>query len=259
MAKEKEQDVSGFKLGLKAARYDSRTLKLGNYLSLTRLKTPPEEVDYAKKTKYTMLGNDRMGNCAIVGPAHVEATWTANDEPYKQYEPSLQEVTKAYSAVSGYNPRTGANDNGCVLLDVMKYWRRNGIGRSKITAFASVNVNDHEEMCAAHYLFGGLILGLNMPAAWKKMDVWRAPSGFHLWGQWQPNSWGGHCVITSGYDPLMMTTVTWGALKKISYNALNKYCSEAFVAIGPSWFGADNRAPTGFDLESMVRDLRLLQ
>jgi hypothetical protein len=74
-----------------------------------------------------------------------------------------QQVIAAYSAITGYDPATGANDNGARELDVLKYWRTTGIAGHQIGAFAEVGPTNHQEVGQSIYLFGGLYLGLNMP------------------------------------------------------------------------------------------------
>ena len=108
------------KLGLLRSPADYRTLFLERYVKVKALPKAPASIDYGKAVpKWDMLGNDRMGNCAIVAPANQEFAWTANDsDSGGATQPTRDQIIKAYSAVSGYNPKTGDNDKRQVLTEL---------------------------------------------------------------------------------------------------------------------------------------------
>lgn len=257
MAK-KPVDPKNLKLGKLPAKDDPRTLRLANYLHLAELEPPPEKCDWSPRARVNMYANDQIGDCAIAGPANLDACMLAADKS-QLAPPTVQDVIRAYSAVSGYRPGRPSTDRGCVLLDVMRYLRRTGIGRFKAEAFVRVDVRNHNLLCQATHLFGGLIIGLNMPAAWQSMSEWLAPSDYHnLRGRWAPNSWGGHCTIIAGYDATRVKQITWGAPKLISYHALDVFCDEAYAVLAEDWFGPDATAPNGFDLAKLRADLKAI-
>lgn len=254
----KPQQVGSRKLGKLAAKHDKRTLHLAAYLQPLALPQIPAQCAWSSKVpSWPMYLNDQIGDCAIAGPAHLVQSWTANDG--KMQVPTDEQVIAGYQQIGHYDPRDPGSDNGCVLLDVMNAWRGEGLfGGHKIGAFAAVTPAEHHMICAAIYLTGGLTIGLALPEAAQDMQVWQAPSRYHRFGRYAPGSWGGHCVVLTDYDEHGLTCVTWGGLKRMSWNFLSAYCDEAFAAISPDWLGPDGRAPNGFDTRALMADLAAL-
>ena len=94
----------------------------------------------APSFSWGMLLNDRMGCCAIAGPAHIEMLW--RDNTGSPFTPEENCVLAGYEAVGGYNPADPeATDNGCAMLNVMNYWRNTGICGHKINDM----VEDYKE------------------------------------------------------------------------------------------------------------------
>ena len=121
-------DPEKLKLGKRAPRHDPRTLLMTRYAAPTLV--PPKRMDWSLGVNsWPMLANDSIGDCAIAGPAHMIQAWTSNNG--EEYIPTEAEVIRDYSAVSGYVPGDDSTDVGCVMLDVMNYWRR--VGRSDRT------------------------------------------------------------------------------------------------------------------------------
>lgn len=88
--------------------------------------------------------------------------------------PAPAVIVDTYSAVSSWptyehfagNPPP--EDAGCNMLSVLKYWRHSGLGKSdKITAFAAIQLKNHDELRTAVSLFGCAHLGVTLPD-----DVW---------------------------------------------------------------------------------------
>ncbi len=237
-------------LGKLPARKDVRTLKLARYLDRTALPTPPASVSWSHAVdKFPMDGNDRYGDCGFAGVHHQIQTLRSNDKqpPLKISE---QDVVKAYLKF------TGNKDVGVVLLDVLKAWKTKGIFSGKIAAFASVNMQDLNEVRTAIYLFGSIYAGVELPAAWQGANRWSMPS--NLRGSNAPGSWGGHCVTLPDYDATGFKAVTWGGLMPLDAAALRTYFSEGYVMISPDWLGSDNIAPNGFKGDVLQQDLGLL-
>jgi hypothetical protein len=254
----KPQQVGARKLGKNAAKFDRRTLHLASYLQPLALPQIPNHCTWSSKVpSWPMYDNDRIGDCAIAGPAHLVQCWTGNDGQY--VIPSDHEVIAGYEKVGHYNPHDPSTDGGCVLLDVMNTWRRDGLfGNHKIGAYVAVTPAQHDHICAGIYLFGGLTIGLALPEAAQDMQVWKAPSRFHRYGPYAPGSWGGHCVVLVDYNETELTCVTWGGLKRMTWNFLSAYCDEAYAAISNDWLGPDGRAPNGFDTRALAADLAAL-
>lgn len=210
---------------------------------------PPPSVDWVSKvTIWPMYGNDKAGDCTFATTGHMEEVWSTYGQG-KTLTLSEAAVIGGYSALTGYDPKTGANDNGAVIQDVLNYWRKTGIGPSKILAFASVDHTDVEECKQAAAMFGGIYLGINFPAS--AMDQFNA-------GQpWTPVAGskieGGHAINAAAYDTASATwkVITWGAVQEMSQAFFDKYVDEAWVIISKDFFDANGQAPTGVDMAAL--------
>jgi hypothetical protein len=241
-------------LGKQPARIDPRTLRFAAYASA--LPSPPASIDWtgAVKSPWQMLANDRLGDCTIACAGHLEMLWRANVG--SSFIPTDDQIIAAYSAITGYDPDTGDNDNGAVEIDVLNYWRKTGIADHKIVAYMAV---DHKppfiqkQFQQALDLFGGVYLGINMPSAWQDATEWRDlpdQKGINA-----PGSWGGHAVPAVAYDAEGVIVITWGAPLKMTWGALTDYCDEAYAIVTQDWINAFGKSPSGFDLATLQADL----
>lgn len=239
-----------YKLGKQPAKRDVRTLFLENYYAFPE---PPEERIWSDKvSKYGMMRNDEIGDCGIAGPAHMIQTWTANAN--EEYIISDEDVVKTYSAITGYDPKTGLNDNGVVLLDVLKYWRTEGIGGRKIGAFMAVNPRNLRMVKVAINEFGGTLVGLSLPLSAQNQDRWDVTSSFNGYGK--PGSWGGHCTMKPDYlKNGDFRHITWGAKQPSSPNFNMVYTDEEYVILSPDFINDKKLSPANFDWDRMCTDL----
>lgn len=259
------------KLGKRAAKNDSRTLKLSKYMSLSRLPSPPDSIDYTAEVdrevgpnSWSMYANDRYGCCVIASCAHLVTTWTSMVG--SPVIPTTEDVLREYSLVSGFDQATGANDNGCVLVEALNRWRQHGLFGRKILAHAQVDHDNPELIVTAAWLFGGLLLGMQMPQKWQNPteylghEEWLAPTRFHRFGPWAPGSWGGHCTLFNGYGPTKYKITTWDREIPCSPHALDIYCDEIRACVSLDWLDpAKKTCPPGFDLDQLIHDLQTLQ
>ena len=223
-------------LGKKPYRYDKRTLQFGKYLTTEVLPTPPA-LHWGNPNPLGTLFNDTIGDCTIAGPCHQEMVW--RDINGVMFFPTDADALAAYEAVGGYNPNAtpdanGNNptDQGCVLLDVLNYWKQTGIAGRKIGAFVQVNQLNIDHIRQAAYLFGGLIVGINMPVSAKNQPtLWDTPPE-GLTGDGTPGSWGGHCIYMPGYDQNVMETITWGERIAMTISFWQNYIDEVYAFTG---------------------------
>jgi hypothetical protein len=158
------------KLGKLPVRTDVRTLALPRYVDRSQLPPAPAEVDLASVVHaWPMYGNDRIGDCTTAAAGHMIEAWTAPTRG-APVEISERSVLAAFDKVKRVDPATG--EEGAVELDVLAYWRKRGIGRHKIGAFARVPAWDHTLVRDAAYLFGGLYIGLELPLTAQEQSVW---------------------------------------------------------------------------------------
>lgn len=247
------------KLGKKPVKHDPRTLHLRAYLKAEALPPIPAAISYSDKVgNYPMYQNDVIGDCAIAGPAHQIQTWSANDG--EEITPTEDQVLEGYQRVGGWNPADPSSDNGCVLLDVMNHWRREGICGRKIAAYAKINDNDINMLKAGIFMFGGVMLGVNLPAAVQEADSWTLPSHIPLRqrASWQPGTWGGHCVPVTGFKDDYLEFISWGRVMRMNLDFAAMFIDEGYVAVATEWLGPDLRAPNGLELTTLLKDLSRL-
>jgi len=241
------------KLGKKPAKTDSRNLKLA-----TIMKVPvavPSDYDFdisvGKKIPKSMFGNDTYGNCVIASRGHQTRMleWVEHQK--------LVSVTER-GVVKEYFKETGGMDEGLVMLDSLKLWRKVGWKTNasyfrffrepfKIHAFAEVDPHNRSEVEAGLFLLSGLQLGLNLP--------YTAAVEFDANKPWTkttdpPGTWGGHCVTAVGYDLYFIHCVTWGQKQSIGWSFFRKYCDEAYAIVDEAekWVG---ETQPGIDVEKL--------
>jgi hypothetical protein len=233
-----------YRLGKLPARHDPRTLLFETYAT-PALPPAPASLSWAGKVSaWPMMANDRIGDCTCASAGHLIECWTANAG--KPVTPTDHQIVAAYAAVTGYDPKTGANDNGAVLLDVLNYWRKHGIAGHRISAYVQVKSHVRD----AVNLFGGCYAGLRLPVSAQNQKVWSVVSGPDS----APGSWGGHAVPIVAYDQKGLTVVTWGQLKRMTWKFWYMYGDEAFAVLSPDWLN-NQVSPEGFDLAALTTDL----
>jgi hypothetical protein len=242
------------KLGKHDAVYDDRNLKLVNYLIKTELPPLPSTYDWFQRiSRFGPLGNLVAGDCVVAGAMHMVQTWTANQG--HEIIMTQEQALALYSQLTGYDPKTGANDNGLNIAAFLKFWRQTGVVGHKIGAYVMVNPHDHRQLAYANYLFGGVYCGLALPLTARNQQVWDVtdPS---LAEEAAPGSWGGHCVNLGIHDPLGYVFSTWGEEQYATGPFVNSYCDEAYAIISQDFLDGNNKAPNSFDLESLTKDLQ---
>jgi hypothetical protein len=244
------------RLGWVEAPPDPRTLRLAAYTT-PALPPPPKTINwYGKVRQWPVLGNDQIGDCVIVSCSHHIQGWSA----YTGAEVLVAQpdVVRAYSAVSGYDPATGANDDGCRILDALNLWRATGIGGRTIGAYVRVNHQDLAEVRAAAYLFGGLIIAARLPKAaaaqFRTRRMWSVTGG----PNGRAGSWGGHAMHLAGADPRGFTVSTWGSTQHLTVGWWKTYVAEAYAVIGPEWVADTGLSPSGLNMAALVADLHAI-
>ena len=231
---------------------DARTLQFARYLMPT-IPAPPPAIDYESAVKaWGMLGNDTVGDCTCAGMSHAAMLWEANAQ-HKQLAVTTKQTLAAYSAITGYDPRDPSTDQGANMLDCLKWWRKHGIDRQRISAFVEVTPPN---LRAAIDLFGCLYIGVALPDAVLPQSGivpnWTCtPDGSR---DKRPNPNNGHCVILAGYDATGPTVVTWGQTVKATWGFVTAYGDEFYACLAPAWTRGDHMGK-GFDVASLTADL----
>jgi hypothetical protein len=243
--------VPGLRLGKLAPKYDSRTLRMARYVKPDLLAAPPV-VNWATKMTllWGMLGNDTLGDCTCAALGHMDQVWALNTG-------RSQDITDdvVCGKPNGLYWRTGTEDKGRNMLDVLKEVVRGGFAGDKYTAFASLDPRNHLMHRYVVWQFGGVYLGITLPVTAQNQAVWDYVPNAN--GN-EPGSWGGHAVNVVAYDDAGITIVTWGAIKKLTWSFVDHYCDEAFAIISPDWFNSRGRDPNGFNMAALRADLAVI-
>lgn len=245
------------RLGRLPQKIDPRTLMFAKYMAPELLPTVPSACDWTTRvtSPWGMLANDRLGDCTCAGAGHHIMSWTGDNGDL--YIPSDSEIIAAYAAVSGYNPITGSGDTGAVMLNVLNYWRQNGIAGRKIGVYASIKPLDMDHIKAAIYLFGGVYLGFNLPLSAQGQATWSLTDPT-LSGNAAPRSWGGHTVPALAFDDEGITVITWSQPLKVTWEFFAQYCEESYAIISPDFITGVKAAPNGFSMDQLNADLNAI-
>jgi hypothetical protein len=242
-----------FKLGKDKARRDPRNLKLKAILRAP-VKVPKE---YDFDTTHIgvptpVFANDRFGDCVIAGRAHQTLRFELVEQK-KIIGITDSDVTREYFL------ETGGADEGLIVLDSLKRWRKQGWeaagDRYFITAFAEIDRGSHSEVQRTVFTDLGVGLGLSLPLtaqrefeAGKPWDKTTGPGS-------APNTWGGHYVYVTGYTTLGPTCVTWGRKQQISWRFFSKYCDEAYAVIDALNTTKKRRALNAAKIEAFLNNV----
>jgi hypothetical protein len=247
-------------LGKLPAKSDSRTLRFNSYL-LGEVGRLPPAVDYtravAKGDRWPLLANNRFPCCTCSAAGHMIEVWTANTGKARIVADSS--IVRAYRLFVGDVHKPHKH-----MIDVLNYWRTSGIGGDRILAYAQLIPGDVTEAKLTIQLFGACYIGLSLPnfalipatfdhvlnTPWTKPFKKGMPETI-------PQRRNGHTVAAVKYDAKRIYVVTWGTLKAMSWDFYRTYCEEAYSVLSKDFIDSKyERAPSGFDLAALVRDLR---
>lgn len=256
-------DHSRVKLGKKAPKIDSRTLKLAKYFTEV-LPPPPASVDWtASITDWGMMKNDILGDCTIAGVAHAVQSLTSLGTGVELTLPDWI-VEFYYSSWDGWKPGDPSTDQGGVEVDVLNNWRKYGFGyrshhtgATKLLAFADPDPKNITHVKQAINLFGGVYIGLALPTSAQGQAEWDVV-GDGQTGDSAPGSWGGHCVWCPKYDDTYVYCVTWGSIVRMTWAFWLAYCDEAHALLSPDFIATTGLSASGFDLATLTSDLAIV-
>lgn len=245
------------KLGKLPATRDPRDLLFARYRTAA-LTPAPIGFDHTSliTTAWGMLGNDKVGDCAIAGPAH--ETMLLNAEAGKQVLFDEASVLGAYSAITGYNPADPSTDQGSNVRDVLKYRSTLGLpdasgARHTIGAYVALTLGDWNQLLEALYIFECVGVGIRFPAS--AMDQFNAGKPWDI-----PISAieGGHYIpVVARRTPTSVTVVTWGKEQEMTEAFYAGTCDEAWAFVSSEDL-TSGRTLEGFDLAGLTQDLNVL-
>jgi len=238
------------KLGLKPKRTDPRTLQFAKYLGVLP-DTPPKRSWIDKISNLGMMCNDSVGDCTIATAGHCIQAWTANAS--SQIIIPDSDVISVYSAITGYNPDDGSNDNGADELSVVQYLYKTGIAGHKLYAYTSAQVARIDLIKAAINIFGSVRLCAGLPIAVQQQIIWKDPQG-NLSGDNAVGSWGGHSFPGIAYDSDYLYIITWAKIVQVEWNWWLAYGDEVYAVLSLDWVNK-NMAPNQFNLQQLQQDM----
>jgi hypothetical protein len=251
--------MSNRKFGKKPPRNDKRTLKLEKYIDPSII--PPPSADWASDVRiWPVMKNDEVADCTMAGAGHLIEGWTTYETKTTVILPD-DVILDAYKSVSGWNGvLNDASDTGCVLLDVLNYWRNVGIGGHKIGAYAKVRISDMKRTRLGVWMFGGLYTGFALPDYTNGIKIDEAPNWMGVPTQ-DPRTWkkqdNGHCVPIVYYNDKIVKVISWGEVIDVSWQFYGAYCDEAYAILSLDW-DTDGKSPSGFSKEVLLEDLKIV-
>lgn len=245
--------------GLRPWAHDPNLFKLNEYVEATKLPTVPATHNrtLGAGKNWGMLGNDRYGDCYFAGQGHYEMLM--NKVEKRSFNLTDQQVIDAYFAY------TGGSDDGTDPVEALGQWRKNGLwGRPPITAYLSGDpAKFAEEVPLIDYMFGTCGLAIALPSAIQtNWGFWPIPpADWNTNPKWRPWSWGGHYVITHGYNKTekYVNIVTWGQNNwRVPFEFLQSYLVGTFAVVSPDWLNKNQKTPQGFNIDKLQKTLASL-
>lgn len=249
------------RLGKRPATHDRRDLRFVDFAATGELPKHPARFGHEKAVEadgWGMLANDKHGDCVFAGAAHEHMLWeraggALNPAPFR-----AADVLSDYGAVTGFDPKTGDNDNGTIVREAMSYRRRVGVldgrgQRHKIGAYLALEPGNWDHLLEAVYLFGAVGIGIEFPASamdqFNRGAPWDVVSGSRVEG-------GHYIPLVAKRDRLVC--VTWGKTQEMTKRFYVKYCDEAWALVSPELLNASGETPEGLDLAELNAALRSL-
>lgn len=237
-------------LGRKPRKFHRNTLLFHQFLPSDAPLPNPEKVYWEYKlpqNNLQMFGNDKVGDCTFASKGHIIMNWTAHTGAI--VIPTDQQILEAYADLTGYDPVTGANDNGAAMTDVNEYFRIKGIAGKKILGSLEFDTSNDIHLKQVIYLFGAADIGINLPNS--AMDQFNAGQP---WDVVDPDGGidGGHDVPYFGMGAAGETGLTWAKLQSTGTSWRLKYWEEGYGLISDDWFDATTGlSPSHFNRDAL--------
>lgn len=250
------------KLGCLKSPHDSRQLHLRRYL-MPGLAAPPERCDWVPAVEcafasegiqeWPMYGNDKYADCVEAAACHGILSLTANGSGF--ILPTYDQCLDAYSAITGFKRGNLTTDEGTDPIDCLKYWRDVGIANHRIGAWVEVAASNPVEIRQAIYLFGSCYMGLDLPLAAARMNIWHIPTFPLDWGDTRPGSWGRQMVTANAYNERGVFITTWGERKLVTWRFIARYGAGIYAIIPQDMVRVKGMAPAGIDFDLLCANL----
>lgn len=261
--------MTQFKYGRQPRDFSKPALRLEDYLSAGGLPPAPLVVDRASKVaSWPMYMNgpdpqnppaslNGLGDCEIARYGHFIQAATAYASGKMVTVPDSSILT-AYEAVAGYDPQTGANDNGSTTQEALAYFQKTGLLDSsgnahKIAGYAAFgDPTDLDLMRQILNSFGTVFVDINCPQSAQQQfgQIWEYVPG-------SPDE-GGHAIdlqqVVTDEDGILHF-VTWGALQKATISFVEHYTADAWCVVSNDWIDANGTSIEGLNLTQLLADM----
>ncbi|MCM3884170.1 hypothetical protein [Frankia sp. R82] len=228
-------------------------LRIGRYLTGV-VPAHPSAADHLGHLEYGLYANDRYGDCGPTSVANLRRVVTAGLTGTMQ-APSQDDVFDLYrrSGNPGFDPATGADDNGVEMQTMLQAVQAGGIGGVQSLAFAQVDVGNDDELDAAISLFGGILWGVDLEVAQQAQTDAHPP----VWDYRRSGEWGGHAVLAGAYRAGRDDVITWAERVSTTAAFRRRQLQEAWVVIWPEHLGSAV-FQAGVDLAALAADYQEL-
>jgi hypothetical protein len=200
-------------------------------------------------THWSVLLNDRIGDCVVAAGLHMRQCWTANAGD--EFIPSDGLAQAEYSALTGYNPNTGENDNGVDENVFCQTWQTAGLGGNKADGTAVINYTNLDLMKFSIEVFGGVLIGTQVTQ--------QCEDQFDAGQPWQ-DGWffspvkGLHGIPVLGYDTNYFYACTWGGIVAITPQWVLRRFDEAHLIVDKEMLNAKGTTPGNLNLDQLLAD-----
>jgi hypothetical protein len=244
------------KLGKTAPKFHPKTLKFSSFADVNALPTPSQKVYREYKTPVAakqMFGNDQYGDCVWAMLCNFIILTTSHTG--SAFIPTSVDALKGYSDVTGFDPVTGANDNGTAMTDAFAYMLTTGIAGHKILGWAQIDHTNLIHRKLATDMFGATCTGVQLPA--DAQDQFGAGQPWEVTGS---PSEGGHAILHPGYGSLGDDYVSWAKWdQKASEAWSSDNIDEEYALITEDWINAvTKKTPGGLDLAALQTVLKTI-
>jgi len=228
---------------------------------------------------YPILGNRQHGDCEVAGAYHLLQTQMA----VAGQTIALPTEAEALRVFYYLNHNT---ENGLYGYQILDYWKNYGLNGIKIEEWSNININwdrtpyneakDYEDtkgqIKKAVWLFGGAMLEILFPDGFDDQYIANQPwtpeynyqisdklfifSNYSTYAnRWippgttyvnPPNGSNGHCMTICGYDDDWVYVVTWGLVKKLSWDYLFHYVTGVFAIAPINWLELSKKRLAGY-------------
>lgn len=227
-----------FKLGNNFSEPDDRDIEYDKYAHAdTAVGTVNVPATFGHGNSFSnwgMLGNDDYGDCVLAGSDHetmlINNLAQGDKVGYEAVKFTAENALDDYGAITGFNPKTGAGDNGTEPRDAFKYRQKTGLidargSRHKIAAYVSIPVTNIKDVLEAVFIFDAVGIGIEFPGSameqFNSGQPWDVVEGAQIEG--------GHYIPIVGRPAAeQYAIITWGKRQLMTEAFYQKYTQEAW-------------------------------